>query len=86
MENKIMTDGTAGALDELVDLVTLPEREPGEFTVREIAARLGEKGGAPVDLEAVRMRLERLVRRGLMIKRIAMADGEMRAVYRKAGE
>ena len=84
MENKII-DGNpgSGTLDELAELIALPEREEGEYTVREIAARLSEKGGAAIDLEAVRMRLERLIRKGVMSKRMALADGKMCAVYRK---
>ena len=67
-------------MQDILNIVALPEREVGEYTAKEIA----DASQGSVTAESLRHRLERSVASGTMKKRFAIIDGKKALVYSKA--
>jgi len=67
-------------LDEVIEYALPPRIQPGEFTVRQFAARHQELH-SPLSLGQARRRLNRCVEAGILGMRKVLVDGFMKNVY-----
>ena len=74
--DELMAD-LAAMLDD-IQRQDLPEREPGEYTMREI-----QEGAAGINPDTIRSRVLKKINNGIWSRRHALVDGLDRVVYRK---
>ena len=68
-------------MQDILDVVSYPNRDAGEFTAKE----LFDRSGMDTSYESFRGILDSNVAKGLLKKRWAMVLGKKMMVYRKAG-
>lgn len=72
-------------LEEIVKFTLPPTREEDEFTLNEYRAECA-LAGADVSRKTASYRLERLIKKGILTKRLVLLESKWTTVYRKVDQ